>query len=217
MRTASAFLSVLLTAIGLSAAVAQGQTESGFPQCKEDGSMPEGYNQCVCIKAVTYRGEFDDPKTEFRVQLPKGVVGIGGCTSGDGFKIYLTRPGSDEPDGDFPGNKIWVYGTESRRVTFQRIIEGWKQSWKTGIEEGRTTNVQLGPPEQTSLASLSAIHLKATWTERDEGTLISEMIVANHPQKDIVYQIGIVSPANRWEKNHNLFQAVVEGFRYLPQ
>ncbi len=79
------------------------------------------------------------------------------------------------------------------------------------------SDVHFSQPEQISIASLPAIRLKASWTERDKGNLIGESIVANNPEKNVVYQIAIVSPANRWEKNRKLFETLVENFRYVPQ
>ena len=216
MRICVALFCALATLLCLGAGFAQGQSESGFPLCKKDGSIPDGYNQCECPNAVTYRGEFNDPKLEIRVLLPDGIVGIGSCTSGGSFRIYLPRPSSSVPGGDFPWNTIWVAGAESTRVTFQKIIEGWKQSWNADIDEGRISDLQRGQPEGTLLGTLTALRLKARWTERDQGNLISEMIVANNPEKNITYQIGIISPANSWETNHKLFQTVVDGFRYVP-
>ena len=179
--------------------------------------MADGYNQCECRKNLTYQGEFHDPQREFRVQLPNGVVGIAGCTPGRSFRINRVRPNSSDPGGDFPWNSIWGAGRESTREPFQKIIEGWKQSWNQDLRDGRVSHLHLGQPEQTSLASLSAIRTKATWIERDQGNLISEMIVANNPEKDIVYEIGITSPANYWGKNHKLFEAVGDGFYNIPK
>lgn len=217
MGTPSVLLSGFAAILCLLPGSARGQAETGFPWCKEDGSMPDGYNQCECRKNLTYQGEFNDPPREFRVRLPNAVVGIGSCTPGGSFRIYLTRPNATELGGDFPWNSIWVAGTKSTREPFQKIIEGWKQSWNEDLKDGRVSDLQLGQPEQTSLASLSAIRMKATWIERDQGNLFSEMIVANNPEKNIVYEIGIISPANYWGKNHKLFEAVVDGFYYIPK
>ena len=113
MRTSSALFCVLAILLCLSAGFAQGQTERGFPLCKEDGSIADGYNQCECPAAVTYRGEFNDPEREFRVQLPGGVAGTDGCTPGRSFRTYLTPPNSTEPGGDLPWNTLRVAGAKS--------------------------------------------------------------------------------------------------------
>jgi hypothetical protein len=217
MRTSSVL--ALATVLCLSAGLARSQTESGFPLCKADGSMPDGYNQCECQKTVTYRSEFRDSQREFSVALPDGVVAIGGCVPGSSFKIYLPHPERGELGWDFPRNMIWVAGSERSRETFQQIIEAWKQARNEDkdFKEGQATDRHLAQPEQTSLASLPALRLRATWTEIDHGNLISEMVIANNPEKDIVYQIGIISPVNRWEKNRKMFEDVVGRFRYLPQ
>lgn len=216
MKTLSVWLYVLAISFYVSLGVLEAQTDSGFPLCNKDGSVPYGYNQCDCPNPVTFRGEFNDPKNEFRVLIPEGIVGIAGCTLGHSFRIYLGGPNSDRPAGDFPWNSIWVSSAEATKLGFPRIIEGWKQSWDVGIKEGRTSALHLDEPEQTSLASLPAIRLRASWSERDEGDLIGESIVANNPEKSIVYQIAIVSPADRWAKSRKLFETVVGSFRYVP-
>jgi len=66
------------------------------------------------------------------------------------------------------------------------------------------------------LSSLPALHLKLTRTEINHGRLIVEEVIANNPNKDIFYVVGMISSADQYDKNQNLFNRVVEGFSYVP-
>jgi hypothetical protein len=216
MRPCFPFRGVLAAVLGLSAGLAQAQTESGLPLCKEDGSIPDGYNQCECQKTITYRGEFRDVEREFRVQLPDGVVGIGGCAPGRSFRISLTHPHGGETGGDFPWNQIWVAGPEQTRKTFPELADAFAKTQREDTEGIHATDLVIDQPVRTSLSSLTAIHLKVSRTEVEHGKMVYEVIIANNPKKEIVYEIGMVSPAFRYEKDHKLFTAVAEGFNYVP-
>ena len=37
-----------------------------------------------------------------------------------------------------------------------------------------------------------------------------------NPDKDIVYEIMIITPKEQYEKNEKLFKEIVDGFRYAP-
>ena len=216
MTPAFQYRCVLAAVLGLSAGLAQGQTESGLPLCKEDGSIPDGYNQCECQKTTTYRGEFRDVEREFLVQLPDGVGGIGGCAPGRSFRISLTHPHGGEPGGDFPWNQIWADGTKRHRETFAEFLDAFAKTQSEDTERIHATDLVIDQPVRTSLSSLAAIHLKVSRTEVEHGKMVYEVIIANNPKREIVYEIGMVSPASRYEKDHKLFEAVVEGFRYVP-
>ncbi len=219
MRLSLQFRFILAGMLWLLGFALQSQAQTGFPPCREDGSMPDGYHQCDCQKTLTYRGEYTDLEHEFRVQLPDEVVAFGsGCGhEHDGFDIDLKRPNSG--DGGDRWNAIRVAAGRHRREPFEKMIDSWKQSWNTDdkkedIEKGRITALQFGQPEQTSLGSLPALRLKATWTEADQGKLISDQIFAYNPEGTIVYEIAMICPANRYEKNLKLFNALIESFRY---
>jgi hypothetical protein len=47
--------------------------------------------------------------------------------------------------------------------------------------------------------------------------LIYEVEVAKNPDNETTYFIGMVSLASSYEKNHKLFQAVMESFTYVPR
>lgn len=218
MRTSLRLLAGLAT-ICLSAGFTHAQTDDGFPLCKEDGSIPEGYNECDCPKPpITYRVEFNDAQRDFRVQLPHGVLGIGvGCAPGHTFGISLTRPRSEEPGGDFPWNEIRVWSSEDPRKTLYELADGWAKDEREDSERIHATDVVIDEPNKTPLSSLVAVHLRMTRTELEHGKMIYEAIIAKNPNRDIVYEIGMVSPANRYQKNRRLLDAVVDGFRYVPE
>jgi len=203
----------LLTGFGLAS-----QAQTGFPPCREDGSIPDGYNQCDCQEWLTYRGEYNNPEFEYRVKLPDRVVAFdSGCVgNGHGFDIDLTHPNSGQARWE-PWSVIRTSASRRSREELQKGIDGWKQGWSKDIEVGRKTSVQLGQPEQTSLGSLPAVRLKATWTEADHGKLISEQIFASNPEGTISYEFVMICAANRYEKSLKLFHALVESFRYVPR
>jgi hypothetical protein len=207
---------VLAAVLGLSAGLAPGQTENGLPLCEEDGSIPDGYNQCECQKTVTYRGEFRDVEREFLVQLPDGLVGIGGCSPGRSFRISLTQPHGGEPGGDFRWNQMWAAGTKRHRETFAEFVDAFAKTQREDTEGIHATDLVIDQPVRTSLSSLTAIHLKVSRTEVEHGKMVYKVIIANNPKKEIVYEIGMVSPASHYEKDHKLFEAVAEGFSYIP-
>jgi len=219
MRPSFQFHSILAAVLCLSLEfVPRTQAQSEFPPCREDGSPPDGESQCECTSPRLYRGEFRDVDREFSVQLPDGVVARGNCTPGRSFRISLTHPNGGEPGGDFPQNMIWVNGTDNtRRETFQKIANGWEQSVREDSERIHASDLHFDQPEQTTLSSLPALHLKVTRTELDYGRLIAEELIASNPENSIVYLIGMVSPVEQYEKNLKLFKAVVDGFRYVPK
>jgi hypothetical protein len=167
----------------------------------------------------TYHGEYRDPEHEFRALLPDGVAGIvpqAPCRQDTGFKISLTHPDTGEAGGDLAWSMIWVGGSWRGPATFEKMVDGWIQEVKQDSGRIHATGLRLDQPEQTSLSTLPALDLKMTRTESGHGKLIYEQIVATSPEKNIVYVVGMVSPASSYEKNRRLFQAVVEGFTYVP-
>lgn len=191
--------------------------DAGRPHCCKDGSIPEGVNQCWCEPIIVHLREYRNPMREYEVRVPDGIAEILGCSGiGIGFKIALTHPDTGEQGGDSPWNTIWVTGAEQTRSPFQRIVDGWKKDLQDELDQGLITDVQIDPPEQTTLSSLTALHLKKAWNDRDQGKLIAEAVIADHLDKDTVYEIGMISPAEQYEKNHKLFKELVDGFRYIP-
>jgi hypothetical protein len=102
------------------------------------------------------------------------------------------------------------------REPLQYIIGHWPEAARQEAEVVGATDLKIDHPEETSLSSLPALHLKVTRTEPNSGKLIYEWIIANNPHKGIVYTVGMASPAAQYERNQQLFKAVVEGFRYIP-
>ena len=156
-----------------------------------------------------------------------GIAAVfGGCGPRGILQISLSHPNGGEPGEDFPWNRIWVAGTERRQETFAELAAGFAKNFaktesfakteRKDTEGSHATDQAVDQPSRTSLSSLTAIHMKGSRTEPDHGKLIYELIIANNPNKEIVYEIGMVSPASRYEKNHELFKAVVEGFSYTP-
>ena len=216
MKTSPRWFSVLAIVFWLSG-WGQAQTENGFPQCRPDGSPPNGESQCECALRF-FGGDYRDPEHEYWVQLPDNVIHIpNGCSPGGrGFRISLTRSHGGEPGGDFAWNLIWVVASERRKDAYPELINGIAKAERETSEEIRATDLKIDQPEQTLLDSLPAIHLKVSRTEPDNGKMIYEHIIANTPKKDIVYFVSIISPAFRYEKAHQLFEEVVAGFHYIP-
>jgi hypothetical protein len=187
--------------------------ESGFPHCCADGSPPNGESQCWCELHIV-RGEYHNPKREYEVHVPDRIAEILGCSGiGNGFQVSLAHPESGE--GNWGMNQIAVLGAQGRE-TFQQMIDAWHRRSKEDSEEKSNFKQQFDEPEQTSLSSLPALRFKSARTERESGKIIVEQIIANNPDKDIVYSITIITPADQYEKNEKLFKQIVEGFRYAP-
>lgn len=188
------------------------QTE--LPPCREHVYPPDG--MCGCAQQI-YRGEYSNAEKEYRVRLPEGVAAISSkapCAS-SGFRIYLTHPNAGDfgRSGDFAWSQIYVGRTERTNQTLQEIADGFAQHIREDSERVHATDLQIDQPVPRSLSSFSAVDLKATRTEGDRGSLIREEIVAKSPDNS-VYFIGMISPAYRYEKDHELFKAVAEGFSY---
>jgi hypothetical protein len=86
----------------------------------------------------------------------------------------------------------------------------------TAVKRNPDSDQQFNEPEQTSLSFLPALRFTSARTERESGRIIVEQIIANNPDKDIVYSIMIITPANQYEKNEKLWKEIVDGFRYVP-
>jgi hypothetical protein len=125
-------------------------------------------------------------------------------------------PKTGQSGADFAWSRLWVRGTDQARETFLYIINGWREAEKQETERLQATDLQLEQPEEASLSSLPALHLKLTRTEINHGRLIVEEVIANNPNKDIFYVVGMISSADQYDKNQNLFNRVVEGFSYVP-
>ncbi len=217
MRISFRFLSVFVALVCVvTASVLPGRAQTEFPRCLKDGSIPAGEAQCECDPWI-YRGELHDAKHGYDVRLPDKVVAFGPCSPGGAFQISLTNPTGNKPDGaNLPWNMIWIGASEGTRETLQRAADGFAQNQREDVERDHATDLEIDQPLQYSLSSLPAIHLKATRTDLDRGKLAYEVVVANNPEQAIVYVIGMVSPASRYEKNHALFEAVVKNFKYIP-
>ena len=213
MRGSFRFYCVLTATLWASGGLGlHGQAQTEFPQCREDGSPPAGEAQCEC-ELRTFRGDHRNPKHEYQVHVPEEVAEIGGCSwVGTGFRVSLTHPDSGEVGGDYAWNQIWVSGAEQTQETFQWITDHWPQEQREDSERDHATDLQIDPPERTSLSSLPALHLRLRRTEPDRGRMVYEVIIANNPDKGIVYELGMASPAEHYEKNEKLFKAVAEGF-----
>jgi len=167
---------------------------------------------------MMYRGEYRNPERRYQVHLPHGVAAIGPSCGGigNGFEISLTHPESGESEGESGRNLIWVGRSERTNRGLREMADQWAQYQREDSQRHHSTDVQIDPPVQTTLSSLPAIGLKASRTELDDrGNLIYEVVLAKD-HDSYVYVVGMVSPAENYDKGHELFQAVLEGFRYIP-
>jgi len=189
-----------------------GWAQTTSPHCHADGSPPNGESQCWCEPPVV-RGEYRNPKHEYEVHVPDGLAEILGCSGvGIGFSVSLAHPESGE--GDWGMNQIAVSGADRHPETFKKMIDDWHRR-KEDSERDPDSDQQLNEPEQTSLSSLPALRFKSARTKPESARIITEQIIANNPDKDIVYSITIVTPADQYEKNEKLFKEIVDGFRYV--
>jgi hypothetical protein len=182
---------------------------------RNDGS---GYKRQVCGPDRIYRGEYHNLGREYRVVLPDGVAATAPTTPCEppGFEISPTHLATGEFGAEYASSRVWVRGAEQTREALQYIIDHWPEAARQEAEVVGATDLKIDPPEETSLSSLAAIHLKVVRTEPGRGKLVYEEVIANNPHKGIVYSVGMVSPAAQYERNQKLFKAVVEGFRYIP-
>ena len=224
MKPTFQFRCVLAAVVFLSVGfVLPGAAQTEFTPCDQDGNPPAGENQCECPEGwQIYRGEYTNAESDYQVRLPDGVAATtpkAPCKN-HGLRIDLTHPNTGEPDGDFPLNYIWVFGVHQTRKTFAEFTDGFVTNFAKTERESSDESLARDPvidqPVRTSLSSLAAIHLKASRTDVDHGELIYEVIIANNPKKEIIYEIEMISPASGYEKNHQLFKAVVDGFSYTP-
>jgi hypothetical protein len=186
--------------------------ENGRPHCRADGSAPDGESQCWCEFQVV-RGKYRNPKHEYEVQLPDGIAEILDCSGiAIGFHISLIHPESGE--GPFGSNQIEVSGTDQSRKTFQQTIDAWHARLKEDREKNPDFDQQFNEPEKTFLSSLPALRLTSSRTQRESEKIIFEQIIANSPDKNIVYSIMMITPADQYERNEKLFREIMEGFRY---
>ena len=207
MSTSRRCYGVLAAVLCLAAGLvlpATAQTE--FPACLDDGSPPNGQSQCQCAQKF-YRGDYQDPEREYRISMPADVVAaLASCGSRGNLYISLTNPVGGETDDNLSWSQIWISGTQRTRQNLRELSQKFAKS-----------EVAIDEAVQTSLSSLPAIRLKMSRTDPDHGKMIYEVIIANNPSQEIVYEIGMVSPAFRYERGHKLFQAIVESFRYVPK
>ena len=218
MRTSLQFHYVLAGLLCfVTASVLPGRAQSEFPRCHKDGIPPPGESQCECDPWI-YRDALHDAKHGYDLRLPDKVVAFGPCHPGGAFHIFLSDPTNNEPDGgDFPWNNIWIGGVElDRETTLQTIAKRFAEEERQDSERDHAIDLKIDEPVQTSLSSSPAIYLKATRTDLDHGKIIYETIVAQNLEKTKLYTIGMVSPEERYEKNHALFQAVIRGFTPSP-
>ena len=188
--------------------------ESGRPHCCADGYSPNGEAQCWCEPRIV-RGEYRNPKQEYEVSVPDGIAEILGCSGiGNGFRVSLAQPESGE--GDWGMNSIAVFGNDTGSETLRRIIDDWHRRSKEDSEKTPDSDHQFNELEQTFLSSLPAFRFKSARTERMFGKIIVEKIVANNPNKPIVYSITMITRADQYEKNKKLFNQIVRGFHYTP-
>lgn len=199
------------------------RAQASFPPCRPDGSMPDGLEQCECTKPpLIYRGEYRDPEGRYQIPLPDGVVATAPSRApvGSGFfQISLAHPSSAQPhpgenDGELPWNRFWFDRSGQTNLGLKEMADRWAQNRREESRRDHSTDLQIDPPVPTSLSSLPAIRLKATRNELDHGKVIYEVMVAKD-QDEYVY-VGMVSSADHYEKSRELFQSVVEGFRYMP-
>lgn len=189
----------------------------GQTQSRHANDIHTGSNRIECdfqkIDGSTYR----DQDREFEVVLPNGVAAVvpaAPCLH-HGFEISLAHLRTGQLGPDFASSHLWVVGAEHTRETFQYIINRLPEALGQDSERTHATDLQLEPPEQTLLSSLPALHLKYSRTE-EHGELIYEETIANNPHLEIVYHVGMVSPADQYENNAKVFKAVVRGFSYVP-
>jgi hypothetical protein len=178
--------------------------------------MPDGVNQCWCEPKIVHLRTYRNPEYEYEVQVPDGIAEILGCSGiGTGFQKSLTHPEIGKNEGELPWNMIWVGRAERNNHTFQQVADEWAQSQRDDSERTHSTDLQIDPPVQTSLSSLTAIELKASRTQPNHGRLIYEVIAAK-TRDNYAYVLGMVTPADQYDKNEGLFKAIVDGFRYVP-
>ena len=214
MKPAFQLRFILAAALCLCAGfVLRGSAQTQFPPCGNDGAPPAGESQCECPEGrQIYRGEYKNTERDYQVRLPDRVATRtekAPCKS-SGFHIYLTHPNT-EFGPDFQRSQVYVGRYERTNQTLQEIAEGFALAQREDGKKDHATALEIAPPAPTSLSSLAGFDLKATRTE----PLVYEEIVAKSPD-NYVYFLVLISPAARYEKNHELFKAVVEGFSYTP-
>jgi hypothetical protein len=212
MKFSFKFGCILVAALSISG----GSTaQTNFPPCPEDASH-EIHEQCECPKPLgIYRGEYRNPERRYQVHLPDGVAAFGPCGATNGFAISLTHPDSGGSGEDPLSHRIWVFWWERPNQGLQQMADQWAQSQIEFSQRVQATDLQIDSSVQTSLSSLPAIELKASYTKLDHEKVIFEEILAKGPDNS-VYLLGMTSPADRYDKDHELFQAIVKGFLYIP-
>ena len=204
-----ALVLVLLASGGF---VLQGQTRTSPTDCGNGSSARVERDG----KRVVYRGEYCNAEYEFRVLLPDGVAAVAGFPRSSGFNIYLTHPASTEWGGDFPWSRLWVIASQGHPCGDQESPDRVTQWDREDSERIGATELQLVQRTQTSLASMPAVDWIARRTDPNQGKVVYEAVAAKRADTGICYVIGMASPADRHEKDHELFKAVLEGFRYVP-
>ena len=210
-------LSCALTVL-LGSLILEGQAESGSQPCNDDCvASPGMQGQC---NPPMYRGEYRNPGRDFRLRLPDGVVAFGDCGSGpaEGFRISLSNPGSDKPDGGQPWwdtMSVWAFkrASSTPKVRADRAVLQLKED----IERNHATDVEILPASEISFGGLTWIEVRASVVQAPYGKLRYEMMFAKAPEKDIDYQIAMICSAALCEKERLVFNAVVDGFAYVPE
>jgi hypothetical protein len=60
---------------------------------------------------------------------------------------------------------------------------------RTSRQKDDAADEHFDDPDQTSLSPLPALRLKSVRTDSNCGRIVAEQMVANNPQKDIVYRL----------------------------
>ena len=222
-RFAVAFFSFLIGLVSVSIWFVQQQ-----PSIKQTEVIAEQPAKAVVNSEIenpnidcnpTIESRYSNYDYAYSIQIPEGMIGVGGCMTNHGFGIDLSHPTShtwiERAGKDFWPQSYLYVDASYNAAEWQSLDEILKDNLKMLRDYDAAANIELISKTPIRLANLRAIRFVARYNKSGEA-IITDQILAFRDHHNIVYTLAVSTPASRYKKDREALNKIQQSWRLQP-
>lgn len=166
----------------------------------------------------SFVGLYSNYDYAYRVQIPKGMIGYGSCYTNHGFGINLSDPAGQDwvmDPGDDSSPQAYLFVDASYNSAEWKSLDEAMKVYIPTPEEYGDTNIKIESRTATRLGGLRAVRYVVRYYRHREAR-VDEKVLAIRRDGEIVYTIGISSPAARYESDKKVLTEMQKSLRLQP-